>query len=96
VVSQMCYSVTLCLKEKKIVKKLSKKLSKNCQKIVEKLQKMCKKLTKGSAMYHWTFLCHGKLFKRKNQQTLGVVGGNSTSKAYGISFADRPKAKIYI
>jgi hypothetical protein len=36
VVSQMCYSVTLCQKEKKIVKKLSKSCK---QKVVKKLSK---------------------------------------------------------
>jgi hypothetical protein len=42
-------------------------------------------------------MCHGKPFKRKNQQTAvgwGVgVWGNSSSKAFGIGFDDRPKAK---
>jgi hypothetical protein len=42
------------------------------------------------------FMCHGKQFKRKIQQTVVGVGygwGNSSSKAFDISFADRPKAK---
>jgi hypothetical protein len=47
-------------------------LSNSCQKVA----KSCKKLTKGSAMHHWSFYVT-----------------RSSSKAFGISFADRPKAK---
>jgi hypothetical protein len=58
-------------------------------------QKVAKKLTKGSAMYHWSFYVSREAIKRKNQQRWwgGWVGANSSSKAFGISFADRPKAK---
>jgi hypothetical protein len=40
-------------------------------------------------------MCHRKPFKKKiNNQWWGWwVGGNISSKAFGISFADRPKAK---
>jgi hypothetical protein len=40
-------------------------------------------------------MCHGKPFERKIQQTVVGTGGggNSSSKAFGISFADKPKAK---
>jgi hypothetical protein len=56
-----------------------KKLSKSWQKAGKKLQKVVKNGQK-------------VVKKFKIQQT--VVGwGNSSSKAFGISFADRPKAK---
>jgi hypothetical protein len=67
---------------KKVVKKVVKKLSKSCEKVVKKLQKVVKKLTniQNSTNSGGGVGC-------------GVGWGNSSSKAYGISFADRPKAK---
>jgi hypothetical protein len=40
-------------------------------------------------------MCHGKPYKRKKSTKMVGVGwwGNSSSKAFSISFADRPKAK---
>jgi hypothetical protein len=92
--SKSCQKVVRNLSKRK---KVAKKLSKNCQKVVKKsCQKSCqkvvkklKKLTKGSAMYHWSFYVSQEAMKRKNQQRWA----NSSSKAFGISFADRPKAK---
>jgi hypothetical protein len=77
----------------KKVKKNGKKLApkKKCQKRKQICQKVVKKLTKGSAMYHWSFYVSREAIKRKNQQRWW--GANSSSKAFGISFADRPKAK---
>jgi hypothetical protein len=59
-----------------------KKLSKGCQKAGKKLQKVVKNGQK---------VVKKVVKKFKIQQT--VVGwGNSSCKAFGISFADRPKA----
>jgi hypothetical protein len=81
---------------KKLSQKLSQKLSKSCKKVVKKLSKSCQKVVKKlQKVGH--FMCHGKPLKRKNQLRWrgwgGVGGGNSNSKAFGISYADRPKAK---
>jgi hypothetical protein len=61
--------------------KVVKKLSKSCQ-AVKKLSKSCKKLSKSC---------------QKVQNSTNSVGGvgwrNRSSKVFGISFADRPKAK---
>jgi hypothetical protein len=46
-------------------------------------------------MYHWSFYVSREAIKRKNQHG-GGGGANSSSKAFGISFADRPKAKMYL
>jgi gamma-glutamylcysteine synthetase len=63
----------------KVVKKLSKKLSKSCQKIDKKLSK---KLSKSC-----------QKVENSTNSGGGLGWGNSGSKAFGISFADRPKAK---
>jgi hypothetical protein len=45
-------------------------------------------------MYHWSFYVSREAIKRKNQQRWwGGWGANRSSKAFGISFAERPKAK---
>jgi hypothetical protein len=59
----MRYSVTLCQKGKKNWQKIGQK-EKSCQKVVKKFEK----LTKGSAMYHWSFYVSREDIKRKNQQ----------------------------
>jgi indole-3-glycerol phosphate synthase len=74
VVSQMCYSVTLC---KKVKKKIAKKLAKK----KKKLSKSCQKF------------CHTWKKTNKNNGAIVENRANSSSKAFGISFADRPKAK---
>jgi hypothetical protein len=75
-------------------------MSKSCPKIVKNFSKSCKKLSKNYQTSCQKF-CQKVVKKLKIQQT--VVGdgvgwgwegrGNSSSKAFGISFADRPKAK---
>jgi hypothetical protein len=72
----------------KVVKKLQKlpkSCQKSCQKVVRKLSKSSQKLSKSSQ----------KLSKVQNSNSNGGWVGweNSSSKAFGISFADRPKAK---
>jgi hypothetical protein len=82
-------------------------LSKSCQKIVQKLSKNCKKLSKSfkkltkvnqiksNQNVSLVILCDmGSHLKEKIYKRGGWVGvENSSSKAFGISFADRPKAK---
>jgi hypothetical protein len=62
-------------------------MSKSVKKMVKKLSKSCqkvvKKLTKSSKFNKQWYSGGG----------FGVGWGNSSSKAFGISFADRPKAK---
>jgi hypothetical protein len=63
--------------KKKIVKKLSKKkksCQKSCQKKCQKVVKKFKKLTKGSAMYQWSFYVSQEAIKRKNQKRWWVGG----------------------
>jgi hypothetical protein len=88
--------------QKKVVKKLSKKLSESFQKVVKKLSKSCKKLSKScqkvvkrSCHVSLVILCDtGSHLKEKiNKRGGGVGGANSSCKAFGISFADRLKAK---
>jgi hypothetical protein len=65
VLSQMCYSVTLCQKEKtncqkivkKIVKKNVKKLSQSRWKVVKKFSKVVKKLSKSCQKVSLVILC---------------------------------------
>jgi uncharacterized UPF0160 family protein len=85
--------------------KVVKKFSKSCQKAVKKLQKVVKKFVKKSCqkdVKKWSKSCQKSCLKvvkkLKIQQTVvwvwgGVEWGNSSSKAFGINFADRPKAK---
>jgi hypothetical protein len=78
-----------CQKVAKKLQKIVKKLSKSCQKVVKKLQKVDKR----SCHVSLVILCDtGSHFKKKS--TKGAGGENSSSKAFGISFADRPKAKM--
>jgi hypothetical protein len=81
----MCYSVTLCQKEKKSCqkneqneKKIVKKLSKSCHKVVKKM----KKLTKGSAWYHWSFYVSREAMLKEKKKTFGVT---DVSKCQNVS-----------
>jgi galactitol-specific phosphotransferase system IIC component len=70
---------------------LSKIVKKYGQKVVQMLQKVVKKVSKS-----FKKSCQKVVKKFKIQQPVvggGVGWGNSSSKAFGISFADRPKAK---
>jgi hypothetical protein len=74
-------------KSKKVnCQKVVKKLSKNGQKVAKSCKKSCQKLSK-SIIGH--FMCHGKLFKRKIQQT--VVGGGG-GRVGGEIVVPRPSA----
>jgi hypothetical protein len=80
-----------------------KKLSKTCQKLVNMYQKFQKVFNKFSKTCKKTcrhvslvILCDtGSQLKEKINKRGGVWWGgeNSSSKAFGISFADRPKVK---
>jgi hypothetical protein len=75
--------VSHCVKKnKKNVNNICQKVVKSCQKGCRKAAKKCQKVVK-------------KVVKKvvNGQQRWWVGGGNSSSKAFGINFADRPKAK---
>jgi hypothetical protein len=80
--------------------KVGKKLAKKCQKVAKSCQKVVIKVVKkwSKSCQKVAKSCQKVVKKFKIQQTVvgwGVwwVGGNSSSKAFGISFADSPKAK---
>jgi flavoprotein len=60
-------------------------------KVVKKLSKVVKKIKNQEVVKFFSKSCQKVVKKFKILQT--VVGGNSSSKAFGIRFADRPKAK---
>jgi hypothetical protein len=84
-----------CQKAGKKLAKSCKKLSKNGQKVVKMLSKSCQKVAKSCQKSFPKVV--KKLQKVQNSTNSGgvwgVVCGNSSSKAFVISFTDRPKAK---
>jgi CTP-dependent riboflavin kinase len=86
----------------KVVKKLSKSCKKLSKVVKTVVKKVVKKLSKSGQKVDkkWTKsyqnVCQKVVKKLKIQQIVvggGEGRGNSSSKAFGISFADRPKAK---
>jgi hypothetical protein len=89
-------------KKQQVVKKLSKscqkvvtKLSKSCKKLPKSCHKVDKKIVKSCQKVPMVILC---VTGSHLQNSTKVVGGggwgaNSSSKAFSISFADRPKSK---